>query len=69
MKIAEVIHVHKHADPTLITNYRPISLLPAFYKLLEHNLFIKVTGFLQYLFLCTNMVRVLNILRYTLLFT
>ena len=35
MKIAKVVPMYKASDPTLLINYRPISLLTAFSKLLE----------------------------------
>lgn len=47
MKIAKVIPIHKKADPTLIQNYRPISLLPAFSKILEKIMYKKVVSFLE----------------------
>jgi hypothetical protein len=47
MKIAKVIPIHKRSDPTLIQNYRPISLLPALSKLLEKIMYKKVVGFLE----------------------
>jgi len=37
MKIAKVILIYKSADKTLLKNYRPISLLPAFSKVLENS--------------------------------
>ena len=35
MKIAKVVPIHKASDSNLLKNYRPISLLTAFSKLLE----------------------------------
>jgi hypothetical protein len=46
MKIAKVVPVHKSSDPSLLTNYRPISLLTAFSKLLEKLMYDKVIKFL-----------------------
>ena len=45
MKIAKVIPIHKSSDPSLIKNYRPISLLPAFSKLIEKLMYKKITCF------------------------
>ena len=39
MKIAKVIPIHKSSDKSVLKNYRPVSLLPAFSKLLEKNCF------------------------------
>ncbi len=47
MKIAKVIPIHKASDQTLLKNYRPISLLPVFSKLLERLMYNKVTSFLN----------------------
>ena len=35
MKTAKVIPIYKSSDKTLIQNYRPVSLLSAFSKLIE----------------------------------
>jgi len=45
MKIAKVIPIHKTADPSILQNYRPISLLPAFSKLIEKIMYSKITSF------------------------
>jgi hypothetical protein len=47
MKIAKVIPIYKNSDPLLIKNYRPVSLLTAFSKLLEKIMYSKVLNFLQ----------------------
>jgi retron-type reverse transcriptase len=46
MKIAKVIPIYKASDPSLLKNYRPISLLPAFSKLLEKIMYDKLMSFL-----------------------
>lgn len=47
MKQAKVIPIHKAADPHLPENYRPISMLPAFSKVLERLMYNKLTHFLE----------------------
>ena len=47
MKIAKVIPIFKAGDNTLMKNYRPVSLLPAFSKLLERIMYNKLMGFLK----------------------
>ena len=47
MKIAKVIPIYKASDPTLFQNYRPVSLLPAFSKILEKVMFNKIMSFLN----------------------
>ena len=39
LKIAEVIPIFKKEDPSLCTNYPPISLLPAIFKIFENVIF------------------------------
>ena len=47
MKIAKVIPIHKSSDPCLLKNYRPVSLLTAFSKLIEKIMFNKLISFLN----------------------
>ena len=46
MKIAKVIPIFKASNPQCLNNYRPISLLPAFSKLLEKLVHKKLYSFL-----------------------
>ena len=39
MKIHKVIPIYKSSDPSLLNNYRPVSLLTAFSKLIEKLMF------------------------------
>jgi hypothetical protein len=47
MKIAKVIPIYKSSDKTLLKNYRPISLLPAFSKVIEKLMYKKITSFMN----------------------
>jgi hypothetical protein len=47
LKIAKVIPIFKNSDNSLIKNYRPISLLSSFSKILEKIMYDKVTSFLD----------------------
>jgi len=47
MKIAKIIPIYKSSDKTLPKNYRPVSLLPAFSKLLEKIMYNKLMSFLD----------------------
>ena len=47
MKVAKVIPIFKSSDPKLLKNYRPISLLTAFSKLLEKIMYDKVISYLN----------------------
>ena len=46
-KIAKVIPVFKKDDPSLLTNYRPISILPSMSKILEKIIYKRLYIFLQ----------------------
>ena len=45
-KIAIVIPIHKKDDQTQVTNYRPISLLPSIFKVLEKIVYKRLSSFL-----------------------
>ncbi len=47
MKLAKVIPIFKSGNKKLFNNYRPISLLPAFSKLLEKTVAIRLMSFLE----------------------
>ena len=47
LKIAKVIPIFKKDDPSLLTNYRPISVLPSFSKILEKIIHKRLYIFLQ----------------------
>lgn len=45
MQIAKVTVIHKHGDTNMLSNYRPISILPLFSKPLERIISTRVTTF------------------------
>ena len=47
MKIAKVLSIHKKGDPSQFENYRPISLLNTFSKILERLIHNRLTAFLN----------------------
>ena len=47
MKIAKVVPIFKKGDPQLLTNYRPISLLTTFSKILEKLIYVRTVKFLN----------------------
>ena len=46
-KFAKVIPVFKKGDPRLLNNYRPISMLSSFSKILERIIYIRTSKFLE----------------------
>ena len=46
-KLAKVIPVHKKEDKTVVSNYRPISILPSFSKILERIVYNRLYNFLD----------------------
>ena len=47
MKIAKILPIHKSGNKKIINNYRPISILPAFSKLLEKLVCNRLVHFLE----------------------
>ena len=47
MKVAKVVPIFKKGDPKLLTNYRPISLLISFSKILEKLIYVRTVKFLN----------------------
>ena len=47
MKIARVIPIFKSGDSSLLTNYRPVSVLPVFSKLLEKVVYNRILKYLD----------------------
>ena len=47
LKIAKVIPIYKKDDPSLLTNYRPISILPSISKILEKIIYKRLYNFLN----------------------
>ena len=47
MKLARILPLYKSKDHQLLVNYRPISLLPVFSKILEKVVYKKLIGFLD----------------------
>jgi len=47
LKIAKVIPIYKSEDKKLVSNYRPVSVLPAFSKILEKLVYNRVLDFIE----------------------
>ena len=54
LKIAKIIPIYKKDDPTQITNYRPISLLPSVSKILERIFNNRLDNFVENQNILTN---------------
>ena len=48
MKMAKVVPIYKASDRSQLKNYRPVSLLPAFSKLLERLMYNKLMSYLTF---------------------
>ena len=47
LKIAKVIPLFKDGDKSLVNNYRPVSVLPLFSKILEQIMYSRLTDFVN----------------------
>ena len=47
MKLARVTPVFKHGDPTVVKNYRPISVLSSFSKIIERIVYSRTLDYLD----------------------
>ena len=47
LKLAKVIPIYKKDDPTQVTNYRPISLLPVLSKVIEKTIAKQLAGYFE----------------------
>ena len=47
MKIAKIVPIHKSGNKKILNNYRPISILPAFSKLLEKLVCNRLVQFIE----------------------
>ena len=47
MKVAKVIPLFKNDSPFIVSNYRPISLLPIFSKIFEKLMHLRLTEFIN----------------------
>ena len=48
LKIAKVVPIYKKADSALFSNYRPVSLLPCFSKILERLVFNRCVDYINH---------------------
>ena len=50
LKISKVIPLYKAKDQTILSNYRPIALLPSISKIFEYVLLEQITNYFLYIF-------------------
>ena len=54
LKMAKVVPIHKSGDASIFNNYRPISVLPIFSKILERIIYNRLHNFLEHCHLIDN---------------
>ena len=47
LKLAKIIPLYKASDPMVFSNYRPVSVLPIFSKILEHLMYTRLLSFIN----------------------
>ena len=47
LKLAKVIPLYKANDPMMVSNYRPVSVLPVFFKILERIMYNQLLSFIN----------------------
>ena len=47
LKVAKVVPIYKSGDRRLINNYRPVSVLPCFSKILEKLMYNRISNFID----------------------
>ena len=47
LKVAKVVPIYKSGDRRLINNYRPVSVLPCFSKILEKLMYNRISNFIH----------------------
>ena len=47
LKLAKVIPLYKASDPMVFSNYKPVSVLPLFSKILEHLMYTRLLSFIN----------------------
>lgn len=47
MKMAKVVPIHKNGDKHMLSNFRPVSMLPQFHKILEKLFVHRLDDFIE----------------------